>query len=150
MAIRSRSRFTMGGTKGWAMPRRFSRLAFVILAAGCVSHAEWERRTGFQPAPMKPSDRVLIWSSGTVEKWHGVVITADSVSGIPYGRSLECDSCRLTIPLVRVDSMKYWTGGGVVKTSLVVAGVLAAAFVVEVVVCYIARALMPDEGACSS
>ena len=132
------------------MPRRFSLLAFVILAAGCVSNAEWERRTGFQPVPMKASDTVLIWSSGTVEKWHGVVITADSVSGIPYGRSLECDSCRLSIPLVRVDSMKYRTGGGVVKTSLVVAGVLAAAFVVEVVVCYIARALMPDEGACSS
>ena len=132
------------------MPPRFSRLAFVILAAGCVSNAEWERRTGFQPTPMKPSDAALIWSSGTVEKWHGVVITADSVSGIPYGTSLECDSCRLSIPLVRVDSMKYWTGGGVVKKSLVVAGVLAAAFVVEVVVCYIARALIPDEGACSS
>ena len=131
------------------MPRRFSRLAFVILAAGCLSNAEWERRTGFQPAPMKPSDPFLIWSNGTVEKWHGVVVTADSVSGIPIGRSLECDSCRRSIPRIQVDSLKYRTGPGVAKTSLLVAGVVAAAFIVEVVVCYIARELIPDEGACS-
>jgi len=127
------------------MPRRFSRLAFVILAAGCVSNAEWERRTGFQPAPMKPSDPVLIWSNGTVEKWHGVVLTADSVSGIPYETSLQCDSCRRSIPRGQVDSLKYRTGPGVAKTSLLAAGVVAAAFLVEVVVCYIARELIPDE-----
>jgi len=89
---------------------------------------------------MKPSDAVLIWSSGTVEKWHGVVLTSDSVSGIPYGTSLECDSCRRSIPLVLVDSMKvrHWTAA---KTSLVVAGAVAAALVVEYAVCSLVREL---------
>jgi hypothetical protein len=41
--------------------------------------------------------------------------------------------------------MKYRTGPGVAKTSLLAAGVVAAAFLVEVVVCYIARELIPDE-----
>src|SRR2546422_3050932 len=91
-------------------------------------------------SPMKPSDAVLIWSSGTVEKWHGVVLTSDSVSGIPYGTSLECDSCRRSIPLVLVDSMKvrHWTAA---KTSLVVAGAVAAALVVEYAVCSLVREL---------
>ena len=121
---------------------RYSHLAFVLLAAGCVSNAEWERRTGFQPAPMKPSDPVLIWSSGTVEKWHAVVITADSVSGIPYETSLECDSCRRSISLVLVDSMKVrhrTTAKGVAVTSLVFTGILAAAFVAEYAVCSLVR-----------
>jgi hypothetical protein len=123
---------------------RYSHLAFVLLAAGCVSNAEWERRTGFQPAPMKPSDPVLIWSSGTVEKWHAVVITADSVSGIPYETSLECDTCRRSIPLGLVDSMKvrHKTGAkDVAVTSLVFAGILAAAVVAEYAVCSLVREL---------
>ncbi len=116
---------------------RYSHLAFVLLAAGCGQH--WEPPLE-QPTPMKPSDAVLIWSSGTVEKWHGVVLTSDSVSGIPYGTSLECDSCRRSIPLVLVDSMKvrHWTPA---KTSLVIAGAVAAALVVEYAVCSLVREL---------
>jgi hypothetical protein len=89
---------------------------------------------------MKPSDPGLIWSNGTVEKWHAVVITSDSVSGIPYGTSLECDSCRRSIPLALVDSMKVrhkTTAKDVGATSLVFAGILAAGFVVEALVCYV-------------
>ena len=117
------------------MTRRFSRLAFVMLAVGCAQH--WNPRLE-QPTPIKPADAVLIWSSGTVEKWHGVVLTSDSVSGIPYGTSLECDSCRRSIPLVLVDSMKvrHWTAA---KTSLVIAGAVAAALVVEYAVCSLVR-----------
>ena len=82
---------------------RYSHLAFVLLATGCGQH--WEPRVD-QPTPVRASDAVLIWSSGTVEKWHGVVLTADSVSGIPYRMSLKCDSCRRNMPWAEVDSMK--------------------------------------------
>ena len=47
-----------------------------------------------------------IWSGGQVKKWHAVVITQDSVSGIPYPMSLKCDSCRRSLPRTQVDSMK--------------------------------------------
>ena len=116
---------------------RYSHLAFVLLAAGCSQH--WEPRLD-QPTPVKASDAVVIWSGGTVEKWHAVVITSDSVSGIPYGTSLECDSCRRSIPLGLVDSMKVshkTTAKNVAATSLVFAGILAAAIVAEGVVCYL-------------
>src|SRR2546425_11525524 len=110
---------------------RYSHLAFVLLAAGCRQH--WEPPLE-QPTPMKPSDAVLIWSSGTVEKWHGVVITSDSVSGIPFRTSLKCDSCRRSIPLGVVDSMKvrHKTGAkDVAATSLFFAGIVAVGIVVE-------------------
>ena len=118
---------------------RYSHLAFVLLAAGCAQH--WNPRLE-QPTPIKPADAVLIWSSGTVEKWHAVVITSDSVSGIPYGTSLKCDSCRRSIPLGVVDSMKvrHKTGAkDVGVTSLVFAGIVAVGLGLELLVAYVIR-----------
>ncbi len=61
---------------------RCSLLASVLLAAGCFNY--WGRRRVDQPTPVKPYQPVWIWSGGQVKKWHAVVITQDSVSGIPY------------------------------------------------------------------
>src|SRR5690349_9074226 len=80
---------------------RLALFALVILAAGC---AYWGRRPLDEPTP-EPHHPVWIWSGGNVEKWHGVVVTHDSVTGIPYGTSLECCSCRRSIPRTEVDSM---------------------------------------------
>jgi hypothetical protein len=41
-----------------------------------------------------------------VERWHAVVVSRDSVSGIPYQMPLECDSCRRIISLTYVDSLQ--------------------------------------------
>lgn len=122
--------------------RPFLYMALIVLAAGC-SH--WEQRPLDESTPMKPSIPVWIWRGGNVEKWHAVVITPDSVSGIPdsvsvilYGTSLNCDSCRRSIPRAQVDSMKvgYNTGAPkAVKTALRVTAAVAAALLVEVVVC---------------
>ena len=82
---------------------RYSRLALVLLAAGCFY---WGRRRVQEPTPVKPHAPVWIWSGGNVMKWHAVVISQDSVSGIPYRTSLKCDSCRRSMPRGQVDSMK--------------------------------------------
>jgi len=50
---------------------------------------------------------VWIWTKGGVEKWRAVVITQDSVSGIPFETSRKCVVCRRSIPRVQVDSMKH-------------------------------------------
>jgi hypothetical protein len=39
---------------------------------------------------MKPARLSFQWSHDTVSKWHDVVITQDSVSGIPFGTSRDC------------------------------------------------------------
>ncbi len=119
---------------------RYPHLAVVLLVAGC---GHWEESRVYPATPLKPADPVLIWSSGKVEKWQAVVITRDSVSGIPYGTSVKCDSCRRSIPRALVDSMKleYRTGGAkvVAGTSLRFAGLLAAALLLDYALCHPAK-----------
>jgi hypothetical protein len=120
---------------------RYSHLAFVLLAAGCGHR---QPRPGIdtpvghgylnETPPLKPSDPVWIWSGGKAEKWRAVVITPASVSGIPYGTALKCDSCRRSIPRAQVDSMKL-APKGVGRTALEGAGALAAVILLEIVVC---------------
>ncbi len=125
----------MKETKRWrsvgVLMARCSLLVFVLLGTGCLY---WGRRRVDQPTPIKPSNPVWIWSGGTVEKWHAVVITENSVSGIPYRMPLWCGSCRLSIPRTRVDSMKlgYHT---VPEVVLVGAGALTALTLAEAAVC---------------
>lgn len=89
---------------------RCSRLALVVLVAGCFP---WGlRQLDEEPTPLKPSRDVWIWSDTTVRTWHGVVISDDSVSGVPWYEALTCDSCRRSMPRTQVDSMtvRYYTG----------------------------------------
>ncbi len=83
------------------------RFATILLSAGCGGNY-WGQRPLVQPTPVDRDDPVVIWSAGGVEKWHAVVITQDSVSGIPYDTSLKCASCRRSIPRAQVDSMKHY------------------------------------------
>jgi len=120
----------------------FSGLAFLLLAAGCAGGGVWEPRRIDLPYPFEPSDVVWIWSGGRLEKWHAVVTTPDSVSGIPSSTSLECDSCRRSISRALVDSMKV----GHPTRNLTVAqvgGVLAAGLLLEFV---ISRAVCAKNG----
>ena len=113
--------------------RHPSRFAFLLLAVGC-SGGQWAPRRIEPPFPLEPSDIVGIWSGGTVEKWHAVVITPDSVSGIPYRMALQCDSCRRSMPRAQVDSM---TLGHETRAPnvLLLAGVVAAVIGLEMVIC---------------
>jgi hypothetical protein len=112
--------------------RHFSRLAVLLLAAGC--HSEWEPRRIDLPYPLEASDVVWIWSGGKVEKWHGVVVTADSVSGVPYRISLTCDSCRRSMPRAQVDSLKLGYKTRAPK-AVELAGAVAAVLLLEIVLC---------------
>ena len=39
-------------------------------------------------------------------RWHGVVITTDSVTGLPFQRPLDCDTCRSAFARQTVDSIR--------------------------------------------
>jgi hypothetical protein len=56
--------------------------------------------------PVERRHQFRIWSRGAVARWHGVVITWESVSGIPYDKPLDCDSCRQSIARTEVDSIR--------------------------------------------
>ena len=111
-------------------------LAFLILSAGCAAHGVWAPRPIELPYPFQPSDVVWIWSSHQVkvQKWHAVVLTPDSVSGIPYRMALKCDSCRRSMPRAQVDSMKLGPPTRAPKP-LELAGALGAVLLLEMVIC---------------
>jgi hypothetical protein len=62
---------------------------------------------------------------------HGVIVGADTVSGIPFLKSLDCDSCRVGIEQAEVDSLRLGEPvGGFWKTAAL------AAVVGLIAVCY--------------
>ena len=78
-----------------------SCVAFLLLGECC-----WTRsRRLEQPTPIRAGDTVWIWSGGKGVRWHDVVITPDSVTGIPYGLPSRCGDCLRSIPLTEVDSI---------------------------------------------
>jgi hypothetical protein len=118
--------------------RCLSRVAFLLFAVGC-SGGVWEPRRIELPFPIEPSDVIWIWGGGKFEKWHAVVITPDSVSGVPYKMAIQCDSCRRSMPRAQVDSMKIGRPTRAPK-AWEIAGILAAGLLLEFVICSVAGA----------
>jgi hypothetical protein len=114
---------------------RCSSLAVVLLAAACTSH--WRSQRLDHPTPVNRHDVVLIWSRGVVNKWQAVAFSEDSVSGMPYQRHRRCDSCRRSLPLTEVDSMRREFQYPKIdpKRGLEVAGGVGLLLVIEMAVC---------------
>ena len=106
----------------WVVIARCSCVGLLILGQGC-----WTRsRRLDQPTPIRPDDTVWIWSGRKGVRWHGVDMSNDSVSGIPYTQSLRCDECRQRISRAEVDSIVVHSRG--VTQYLAGAAVLFAFF----------------------
>lgn len=71
------------------------------------------------PRQLPARDQVQVFGRGETQRWHAAVISADSVSGIPWREPVECDSCRVALPMTAVDSIQIghptaglWKGVG--------------------------------------
>jgi len=95
-----------------------------LLAQGCATYWGW--RPLDQTEELKPWNQVRIWRGDTLQQWHAVVITQDSVSGIPKKKPLTCHDCRRSIPLTQVDSLKV---GYTTRTQWFIFGAVVAAIV---------------------
>lgn len=98
------------------MPRIRAALCLALfLLSGCG--AGWHR---VEPAPessFDPGTQYLVHHGGATDRWHAVRITADSVSGVSWLSPIDCDSCRVALPRVAVDSLReghptagFWKG----------------------------------------
>jgi hypothetical protein len=97
------------GVKPVALHGAFRRPAaqtLVVALAASACSAGWRRPLHFPPEALPPRQQVQVWQRGAAVRWHAVRITNDSVSGVPYLRGLECDSCRAALPLAGVDSIR--------------------------------------------
>src|SRR6266540_2546342 len=94
------TRWTRGG--GLISMRRWWSV-LLVLAAACYPV---QTRQEIKPKRLGRSQHVKIWSGRSLSQWHAVVITADSITGVPSKMSIKCDSCRLAFPLYAVDSIR--------------------------------------------
>jgi len=89
----------------------------LLFAAGCASASGvlWMKED-IHPVAVRGDrrlDRVRIWTHDGVLQWHTVLVTHDSISGIPDNPVQPCNTCLLTLPTSAVDSLRvgYATGG---------------------------------------
>lgn len=101
-------------------------LAAALFAEACG--AGWRQPSEISPGPLSPRQQVQVWRQGTVVRWHAVVLTPDTVSGIPFNRPIDCASCRLGFPRSSVDSLRLGDPvAGVWKSVGLAIGALIAA-----------------------
>jgi hypothetical protein len=94
-----------------------------LVCAGCS--AGWVRRPIESPGPLPPRQQVQVWQGGHATLLHGLKIDSTTVSGIPYHKSLSCDSCTVVIPRADVDSLRLGDlSNGLWKSVALVGGVL--------------------------
>jgi hypothetical protein len=80
-------------------------LLAVLLTNGCG--AGWHHEPLQPMRTVDPRQQVQVWANGKVLRWHALQLHQDSISGLPYVAALTCDSCRQTLPLAGVDSLRY-------------------------------------------
>ena len=81
----------------------------LLFAAGCAAPPSvYWLREDVHPKTVRGDrrlDRVKIWCGDSVVQWRAVVVTRDSISGVPFNLSEPCDSCRRALPVSAVDSL---------------------------------------------
>ena len=96
----------------------------LALETGCYP-VHWKRGE-IKPMPLGRLQQLKIWSGDTVFRWHAVIITYDSITGVPYKMSTKCDSCRLGLRLSSVDSIRVGYPSSPAKNILMLAFLVAA------------------------
>jgi hypothetical protein len=106
--------------------------SLVLSLPGAACGAGWQTVSQPWPESVAPRQQVEVWSDHRATRLHGVVITPDSVSGVPFLAPLSCDSCRVGFPRAQVDSIRVGDppGGLWASTGLVLLGLLAAALAI--------------------
>jgi hypothetical protein len=87
--------------------RTLREVGLITLLTGCAGGlAGWQRVESTPALDFTPRQQVQVWHDGRSDIWHRVRPVPDSLSGIPYHRPLDCDSCRVCLPLGAIDSLR--------------------------------------------
>lgn len=112
-------------------PRTVVVSLYLSLSLACGGR--WQAVPLDQPKPLPARQLAEVWSLGERKEFWGVRITGDSLSGRPAKTSPRCTTCRVTLPLSTVDSLRTWQDD---KTGLIViVSVFTAALIAFAVIC---------------
>ncbi|MGE0351856.1 MAG: hypothetical protein AB7I33_02050 [Gemmatimonadales bacterium] len=85
------------------MNHRFSPLFLGLLLAGC---SPWEP-VALSPREDPPAFRTYqVWLQDGRQDLRALRIRNDTLSGIPEGRSFQCEECRIRLRMDQVDSIR--------------------------------------------
>jgi hypothetical protein len=104
-------------------------LVCLLFTTGCG--AGWRREPTDSLRGLDPNHQVQVWSRGEKHRWHGLEFNGDSAYGLHYLAPLTCDSCRRSVPLSAVDSIRvgdppggFWKSFGAIMGTWLFFGVL--------------------------
>ena len=104
-------------------------LVHVAITAGCG--AGWRQPRDLTPGALSTRQQVRVWQGGESARWHAVVLTPDSISGVHWREDVNCDSCRVALPRAHVDSLQLGNPtAGFWKTTGLVFGLMMGALYV--------------------
>lgn len=107
--------------------RRPLLTAFLCLDLSACG-AGWHRVEPSPASTIPPRQQVLVYHGGVVDRWHATTMTSDSIVGIHWLKPIECDSCRTSLPLTQVDSIKVGDpSAGFRKSAALGYGIMAVA-----------------------
>jgi hypothetical protein len=85
------------------------RTSAALLAVLCLTEAcgaGWQSSSYASGTTLDPRQQVQVFQGRKMSRWHGVEVTADSISGIPFLESLDCATCRTSVARESVDSVR--------------------------------------------
>ncbi len=88
------------------MRARRIAVACALLAALQGGCGVWHRLRPVPEGPLPLRQQAQVFHHGGVARWHAVVATQDSISGIPFIQPPGCDACRVALPRSAVDSVR--------------------------------------------
>ncbi len=86
----------------------FGAFVLLVLCEDCGPSIHWMRED-LHPREVRGErrlDEVRIWSGKVETQWRAVLVTEDSITGIPRTTSPMGDSSRVRLPLSAVDSIQ--------------------------------------------
>ena len=79
-------------------------LGLAMAVSGCA--AGWHRIDDLRPRALPARTQVQVWQGKRNTLLHGVSLDGETIRGVPFTRPADCDSCRVTVPLGTVDSLR--------------------------------------------
>ena len=90
------------------IPRLLWRMVALVLLGVTLSCFRAPERVPLPSAPasFRPGQQLEVWQGREARTLHGVRIAGDSLTGVPAWKPPDCDSCRVTVPVRGIDSIR--------------------------------------------